>query len=338
MTLYFHGSVDTDWNTLGNWWEDASGTIPASSLPTPSDDVQILAPVLTNSGPPAVVNDFFLTGTNFGIALTCVNLTSTPDSFFLLASSIVCNNATVGGEIQGNFSCSQLSCPESGGITSTAVVVCVNATFAGSSYTQGTLTASGLITASDYAQLSGVIYGTCDCGGNVAVFDQIDGDLTLRGNAVIGYDGDQPNGYVNGNVVMEDSSAAMPSAALGWDWTVEPSVATLGATVTLRGNAICWAGAGYDYGYNSFYPQSPCGPNVPIVIESASAAAVGCTYAWTVGINATLTFSSLSVAQGSLAKLYETIAYYPRKPQNWPSSVIINHENGINGSSILGIL
>lgn len=56
-TLYFNGAVDGDWNELGNWWENSSYTIPASSLPTSSDDVIIDVVVTTNSGGPlSVIN------------------------------------------------------------------------------------------------------------------------------------------------------------------------------------------------------------------------------------------------------------------------------------------
>lgn len=39
MTLFFNNAVDTSYNTLGNFWEDAEFTVPASALPTVGDDV-----------------------------------------------------------------------------------------------------------------------------------------------------------------------------------------------------------------------------------------------------------------------------------------------------------
>jgi hypothetical protein len=57
MTLYFNAAVDTDWDTLGNWWEDEPCTVAASALPTSSDDVVLLAICDANSGgDPTVAN------------------------------------------------------------------------------------------------------------------------------------------------------------------------------------------------------------------------------------------------------------------------------------------
>ena len=36
-SLYFNNAIDTSLNTLGNWWQDAGGTIPAVALPGPGD-------------------------------------------------------------------------------------------------------------------------------------------------------------------------------------------------------------------------------------------------------------------------------------------------------------
>jgi hypothetical protein len=41
--LYFNNTVNTSLSTLGNWWQDDAFTIPASALPTASDDIHIAA-------------------------------------------------------------------------------------------------------------------------------------------------------------------------------------------------------------------------------------------------------------------------------------------------------
>jgi hypothetical protein len=46
MTLYFNAAVDYYWATLGNWWQDANCTIPASALPAPTDDVVLFGDVI----------------------------------------------------------------------------------------------------------------------------------------------------------------------------------------------------------------------------------------------------------------------------------------------------
>ena len=41
-TLYFTGGLDNEWNTLGNWWNDAEENSAATSLPTSADSVVLL--------------------------------------------------------------------------------------------------------------------------------------------------------------------------------------------------------------------------------------------------------------------------------------------------------
>ena len=64
-TLYYNNAAATfDWNTLGNWWKDSSFTIPATQLPTSSDDVVVSADVSVNRGStPATVHNLTVTGT-----------------------------------------------------------------------------------------------------------------------------------------------------------------------------------------------------------------------------------------------------------------------------------
>jgi hypothetical protein len=41
IIFYFNNAVDTNWNTLGNWWNDAQFTVPATYLPTALNQVFI---------------------------------------------------------------------------------------------------------------------------------------------------------------------------------------------------------------------------------------------------------------------------------------------------------
>jgi hypothetical protein len=47
--LYYNAAVNTDWGTLGNWWNDPSFTLPASALPDNTNPVFIYADVLENT-------------------------------------------------------------------------------------------------------------------------------------------------------------------------------------------------------------------------------------------------------------------------------------------------
>ena len=57
-TLYFTGAADSDWATLGNWFDDAEGTVAASSLPTAADSVIATAFIDSNSGSEPTVANF----------------------------------------------------------------------------------------------------------------------------------------------------------------------------------------------------------------------------------------------------------------------------------------
>jgi len=81
MNLFYNAAVDNDWNTLGNWWQDDQFTVPADSLPTSADDVQLFVSnygdAIFNSGSDAVANSVNGMGTNPVLSimtLTCAVL------------------------------------------------------------------------------------------------------------------------------------------------------------------------------------------------------------------------------------------------------------------------
>jgi hypothetical protein len=88
-SFYYTAAVDTDWNTLGNWWNDAVHTIPAVSLPGPSDDVVIEQNgVDTNTGLTApTVRSLFVNGWYISIPIT-VTTTATFESGTLYSDLI----------------------------------------------------------------------------------------------------------------------------------------------------------------------------------------------------------------------------------------------------------
>ena len=110
-TLYFNGAVDNDWSVLGNWWDDASFTNPAESLPTPYDDVVLSATVSANgAGDDTVyVHNLSINGgvggdlSNFiGIVLPLsVSGTATFSSFSILAGSLVGDAVFQDGSVAG---------------------------------------------------------------------------------------------------------------------------------------------------------------------------------------------------------------------------------------------
>jgi hypothetical protein len=74
-TLYFNAAVDSDWNELGNWWEELNGVdggtsdVAASALPTSSDDVVLLATCDTNSGSSPTIVDLEVRTNNIYISI-----------------------------------------------------------------------------------------------------------------------------------------------------------------------------------------------------------------------------------------------------------------------------
>lgn len=165
--LYFNAAVDNDWNTLGNWWQDAGHTVHAGALPTVADEVIVTEAILSNAGPAASVSSaVFSSNATLGMELTVsvsatfndsttlnnghiigpaifnedsVNYYSTIDGDTTFNDNAYNNNSTITGTVtfndnsynQGNITGDVIfndnSYNEDGGITG-------NATFNGSSY------------------------------------------------------------------------------------------------------------------------------------------------------------------------------------------------------------
>lgn len=81
-TLHLTNSVDTSWETLGNWWNDSSFTSPASSLPTAADEVHVYA-FMSASAPQSV---WSLVGESGGI-LTYMTLAVAGGAVFKAGSA-----------------------------------------------------------------------------------------------------------------------------------------------------------------------------------------------------------------------------------------------------------
>ena len=72
MRLYFNGAVNSNWNTLGNWWQDSGFTTPAAALPANGDDVEIYAEVATPPSSPVTLVSIYVDGLSsaFNVDLT----------------------------------------------------------------------------------------------------------------------------------------------------------------------------------------------------------------------------------------------------------------------------
>lgn len=66
-TLYFTGN-GTQWNTLANWWTNSARTIQATSLPLPTDDIDVdMTGSFAYSATPIVANSAIFRGTTVNI-------------------------------------------------------------------------------------------------------------------------------------------------------------------------------------------------------------------------------------------------------------------------------
>jgi len=332
MALYFFNTINQDWNTLGNWYEDDQQAVPASALPTSSDDVYVVQTCASNSGSSAVAHDVEVSGgIVFDITITCNTFRAYPNSTLDTQSSIYCNQATIEGVLYGNMSCNDITVQGSGSIETAATVTCDTILFQSYAYTGGTITAEILITFIDSSYGYGHDEGNVRIEGNSNYSGLLIGNLTAYGIGSVGYEGTYLASSVSGNAIFEETSMAYPSASLGYNYLLETY--SSGVTTTMRGEAVCAAGSQF---HSSGYWQAagnPCGPNSPVIVESPLACVIS-------GMGtSTITFTSVNVAEGSIraAMTWNYYNYY-YSPQDAFSSVIINYETGINGSSILGIL
>lgn len=64
MNLYYNAASDNAWDTLSNWWEDSSYTIPASALPGSGDNAYLDMPIFVGPSTPTTVSSVFVGSIN----------------------------------------------------------------------------------------------------------------------------------------------------------------------------------------------------------------------------------------------------------------------------------
>lgn len=197
-TLYFNNAVDSDWNELGNWWEDSGFTVPASSLPTSSDDLIVQGwSVDSNTGSPAICNTALISNSEFQIPITATSITFdtclisqdiTADvtligsciftsNMFTITGNCVFNYAgfsylTVpNGDIIGNVTCNDM--------TELQATVSGDIVFNDYSYFNGTAT-DGDYVFNDYSTNRGYITGNCVFNGLAQNQGEIIGDARFN--------------------------------------------------------------------------------------------------------------------------------------------------------------
>lgn len=218
-TLYFNAAIDNNWNTLGNWWEDFDHTVPATSLPTSSDDVVARGSIDSATSEPTV-NSFSLFSPNgegytLNTNITVLNGATFESAYFVPGAG---NYATITG----------------------------SASFSSRSYNAGTIT--GNATFSDATNDTyGVVQGDATFTGNSINIGTVQGTPTYSGYT--GWGGDNPasSGYgeniyfINGQQTSLDISG---------DGTWDGYVYYQGCNTNIPN-----PGVGYDYycGSNTYY-------------------------------------------------------------------------------------
>lgn len=182
--LYFNAAIDSDWNTLGNWWLDSSFTVQATHLPRSIDSVLVDlgfagSSLDANSGPiPTVYNltvgdsQENLPRLSFSIDINILNV------------AIFSNNILVPSNINGNVIFNDRTYGNGGTING-------NCVFNNSSVNYSNITGNATFNDSSLNSL-GVIYGNATFNDNAAnsagsiTVDAVFNDSAINGGVVYG--------------------------------------------------------------------------------------------------------------------------------------------------------
>ena len=297
-TLYYNGAVDSDWNTLGNWWTSSAFATQASALPTSSDSVVLSATCDTNGGSEPTVVNFTLNDPSSGAYYIAIAFTVTGNATFNGSSY---NDSTVTGNATFNDN----------SYNSGTGTVTGNATFTESSYTStpagGTIT--GIVTFSSATpvtfNLSGVTYMQDSTNW---VFSGGTPTWNFTDDSTVGSDqgGSVVQGNCNttgGNMHADVTGNLTMTSGVQWRGFVSGN-----ATYT---NAVAW------------------GQGSVVIAIVGDATFLGGSHGYNVLAAGTATFdisSAMAQIEDSNYASFEA------------TSVVILFDKGVNGSSILGIV
>jgi hypothetical protein len=177
--LYYNAAVDAAWDTLGNWWNDASFTTPATALPADGDTVYLSGFMTSGPSTPVTLAHIHVADPSTGGGSFGVNFTgATGDATFNDSSfnnSLIDGNATFndtsynnGGYIAGNAIFNDYSFLGGLGVVSgnvtfndysilTSGIISGNATFNDASYNNGFVVLDATFNDTSYNQ--GVVSG-----------------------------------------------------------------------------------------------------------------------------------------------------------------------------------
>lgn len=320
--LYFNGAVDNNWATLGNWWLDAGGSVPAANLPTSVDNVEIVfgATVSSNSGSVPTVDTMINNGgtitdlsinlrvlSNYGTMTNCT-ITATDLENQSIYNYSILNGGTINGDLVN----------EGGAIYS----IFVGGVFIGPIIT-GTLTntqyasvyispnnfydgyVGGAVVCQDYSIVINLnCSSTLDMYDSSAIVNYITvlGDVTFHDSSMHG--GDL---YGTGNIYFKDTSAGCYPSPVMWggiDYLLYHG--SINCPTVYQDSAKAFRYRGVD-------------PTLVYVLSINNG-----YYGWPTGPSATFEETAI------LATMADSMGGV--------TNVTYNIKRGINGSNILGIL
>ena len=208
--LYYNAAVDTAWDTLGNWWTDASFTTPATALPADGDTVHLNGDVDYPPSTSVTLAHIYVSDILVGFA--SVNLTGVIGDVTVFRvvrvfgqitgdATFYNNSSAGGGRITGNATFNDISfneCPEITG----------DVTFNDYSGAQGYTSFLGNLTFNDDAYSYGYIsvVGNTTFNDNSYNIREITGNATFNNNSRNLVVGPSSRGSVIGNATFNNSS------------------------------------------------------------------------------------------------------------------------------------
>ena len=181
--FYFNGAVDSDWNTLGNWWVTSDFTVAANALPSSADDAVVSATVASVAGDPPTVANLTVYATNLTIPITVTGMATFDNYAYNDYSGTVTGNATF-----------NLGCSNPGTVVG-------NAVFNDDSFNDGTVDGNATFNGTSSNRYYNDYYGTVT--GN-ATFNDSAANVWLAPGGTNGVAGTATYNGLNGVAVYGD--------------------------------------------------------------------------------------------------------------------------------------
>jgi len=349
-TFYFNGAVDGDWQTLGNWWmsydaETNTHSVPATALPTSTDDIEVRSAISSNSGSaPTVANATFFSGALNAITITVTGLCTFNGGAYNaptgnITGDCIFNNSSNVGTITGNCTFNESNAWHQNENWDYPGLITGNCTFnygAGCSadiigdctFNDGSrITGSGRITGNctfndSSHNSSSISYYYSSITGNCTFNDYSYNESSITGLCTFNDNSSTSSGStITGNCTFNDDSDAFLNSYIYGDCTFNGTSVNNG---TVDGNAtfndesyqmgrVNWT-ATFNDNSRLFYNPGGGDPGV----GSVSAA-----------------IFSLSAAA---LNLKEAINGHRPDAFSWQATIEFKYDKGINGSSILGVV